>query len=110
MDKRNVRATILACAVGLMTTHALAQALGKGATVRVQASGLGADWLDGTIGVSPAGCTMIYLKKKAPGNYTAVSLAGASKLQEQRNGAWSDVAVKPLLAKEPKACREGDND
>jgi len=97
-------------AVSTLAVSASAQSLSKGASVRVQSSGLGSEWYEGTIGVSPAGCTMINLKKKAPGNYTAVSLAGANKLQELRGGGWIDVAVKPLLAKEPKDCREGDND
>ena len=89
---------------------AAAQALPKGTLVRVQVSDFGAKWNDGTIGVAPSGCTMIYLKEKALGQYTSVSLAGAGKLQQQSGGTWSDVALKPLLAKEPKACREGQND
>jgi len=87
-----------------------AQALPKGTLVRVQVSDFGAKWNDGTIGIAPSGCTMIYLKEKALGQYTSVSLAGAGKLQQQSGGTWSDVALKPLLAKEPKACREGQND
>jgi hypothetical protein len=87
-----------------------AQALPKGTAVRVQVADFGAKWNEGTIGVAPSGCTMIYLKEKALGQYTSVSLAGAGKLQQQSGGAWADVALKPLLAKEPKACREGQND
>jgi len=101
---------LFALAISTLAVSVTAQTLVKGASVRVQSSGLGSEWYEGTVSVSPAGCTMINLKKKAPGNYTAVSLAGASKLQEQRGGGWIDVAVKPLLAKEPKECREGDND
>ena len=96
--------------LALAATSAHAQALSKGALVRVQVSDFGGDWHEGTVGVSPAGCTMVYLKKKALGNYTSVSLAGVGKMQQSRDGAWSDVAVKPLLAKEPKDCRDGQND
>jgi hypothetical protein len=100
----------LAIVLALDAGAAQAQSLPKGALVRVQVSDFGRDWHEGTIGIAPNGCTMIYLKQKALGNYTSVSLAGAGKLQEQRNGTWSDVALKPLLANEPKACRDGQND
>lgn len=106
------RRAAIAIVVALALAPAVvpAQALAKGAIVRVQVSDFGRDWHEGTVGIAPNGCTMIYLKQKAPGNYTSVSLAGAGKLQEQRGGGWADVAVKPLLAKEPKACRDGQND
>ena len=87
-----------------------AQGLAKGAVVRVQVSDFGSNWHEGTVGVAPNGCTMVYLKEKALGRYTSVSLAGAGKLQEQRGGTWTDVPVKPLLAREPKPCRDGQND
>jgi len=114
MDSRHSRlsccvtASVLALIVA--TQPVAAQALPKGTAVRVQVSDFGAKWNEGTIGLAPSGCTMIYLKEKALGKYTSVSLAGAGKLQQQSSGAWSDVAVKPLLAKEPKECREGQND
>jgi hypothetical protein len=87
-----------------------AQALAKGSLVRIQVSDFGAGWHEGTIGLAPNGCTMVYLKEKALGKYTSVSLAGVGKMQEQKGGAWNDVVVKPLLAREPKPCREGQND
>jgi len=87
-----------------------AQALPKGSLVRIQVSDFGAGWHEGTIGLAPNGCTMVYLREKALGKYSSVSLAGVGKMQEQKGGAWSDVGVKPLLAKEPKPCREGQND
>ena len=93
-----------------LAAGAAAQALPKGSLVRIQVSDFGGGWHEGTIGVAPNGCTMVYLKEKALGNYTSVSLAGVGKMQEQKSGAWSDVVVKPLLAKEPKPCREGQND
>jgi hypothetical protein len=78
--------------------------------VRVKSSGLGGAWLEGKIGTSPAGCTMIHLRSKTASGYDSVSLAGADALQRANGGAWADVAVKPLRAGEPKACRDGDND
>ena len=39
-----------------------------------------------------------------------VALNGLAKLERQDNGAWVEVPVKPLLAKEPKSCREAAND
>ena len=99
-----------AIALATLAAGANAQALAKGSLVRIQVSDFGGGWHEGTIGLAPNGCTMVYLKEKALGQYTSVSLAGVGKMQEQRGGAWSDVGVKPLLSKEPKACRDGQND
>jgi hypothetical protein len=103
-------AALIVVAFALHVAPLAAQALAKGAQVRVQVPDFGADWHDGAIGVSPNGCTMVYLRKKALGNYDSVALAGVARLQQQRDGSWSDVSVKPLLGKEPKPCREGLND
>ena len=108
MGKRYTMAVVACVAALALPVHA--QTLAKGAQVRVQVSDFGKDWHEGTVGIAPNGCTMVYLKQKALGQYTSVSLAGAGKLQEQRAGAWTDVPVKALLAKEPKACRDGQND
>jgi hypothetical protein len=97
-------------ALATMSIGAGAQALAKGSLVRIQVSDFGGGWHEGTVGLAPNGCTMVYLKEKALGKYTSVSLAGVGKMQEQRGGTWSDVSVKPLLAREPKACRDGQND
>jgi hypothetical protein len=78
--------------------------------VRIRASGLGGNWLDGRIGASPAGCTMVLLNGKAPGGYTMVSLHGVAQMQLQQGSGWAEVAVKPLVAREPASCRSGDND
>jgi len=37
-------------------------------------------------------------------------LDAVKALQKRDGAAWVDVDVKPWLAKEPKACREADND
>ena len=114
MDSRRSRrwccVTASAIALAAIAGMAGAQALPKGSLVRIQVSDFGGGWHEGTIGLAPNGCTMVYLKEKALGKYTSVSLAGVGKMQEQKGGAWSDVVVKPLLAKEPKPCREGQND
>jgi hypothetical protein len=103
-------ALIAVAAFVLQVAPLRAQSLAKGAQVRVQVPDFGADWHDGAIGVSPNGCTMVYLRKKALGNYDSVALAGVARLQQQRDGVWADVPMKPLVAKEAKPCREGLND
>jgi len=103
-------AALIVVAIALHVAPLAAQALAKGAQVRVQVPDFGADWHDGAIGVSPNGCTMVYLRKKALGNYDSVALAGVVRLQKSRDSGWLDVPVKPLVAKEPKPCREGSND
>ena len=89
-----------------------AQALPEGAPVRIAASGLGnGGWLDGKITLNKgSGCTMVVFAQKQPGGYTMVALNAVSKLETKRDGGWVDVPVKPLLAKETKACREAAND
>lgn len=39
-----------------------------------------------------------------------VALNSVAKLERKESGAWVDVPVKPLLAKEKKDCREAAND
>jgi hypothetical protein len=57
-----------------------------------------------------SGCTMVTLDKKQPGGYTMVALNSVGRMERQEGGAWVDVPVKPLLAKEKKSCREAAND
>lgn len=80
-----------------------------GSEVRIRASGLGDDWLEGKVGRSANGCMMISLARKAPGGHTSVSLGGTSRLQLRERGTWRDVDAKPLHAAEPADCH-GDND
>ena len=47
---------------------------------------------------------------KQPAGYTMVALNAIGKMERQQGGAWVDVPVKPLLAKERKSCREAAND
>lgn len=89
---------------------ALAQALPKDTVVRVQNPSLGAGWLEGRTGVAPSKCTMVFLKEKAPGGYTAMGLNAVKAMQRRDGAGWADVDVKPWLAKEPKDCREAAND
>ena len=98
---------LMVAAVG---TAAFAQALPKDTVVRVQNPSLGAGWLDGKVGVAANRCTMVFLKEPAPGGYTSMALNAVKVLQKRDGAAWVDVDVKPWLAKEPKACREADND
>ncbi|HEY3177509.1 MAG TPA: hypothetical protein VGL25_01355 [Casimicrobiaceae bacterium] len=48
--------------------------------------------------------------KNQAGGYTMVALNSVAKLERKESGAWVDVPVKPLLAKEKKDCREAAND
>jgi len=94
----------------LVAATAWAQGLPKDTVVRVKNPSLGAGWLEGRIGVADNRCTMVFLKDKAPGGYTAMALNAVSALQRRDGTGWADVAVKPWLAKEPKECREAAND
>jgi len=88
-----------------------AQAVPDGTKVRILATGLGGGWLDGKVQMNKSsGCTMVLLDRKQPGGYTMVALNSVGKMERQEKGTWVEVAVKPLLAREKKACREAAND
>jgi hypothetical protein len=53
---------------------------------------------------------MVFLKDKAPGGYTSMALNAVGSMQKRDGAGWTDVEVKPWLAKEPKDCREAAND
>ena len=103
-----IRALVLAAVAGTMAV-AHAQPVPDNTRVRIVASGLGnGQWLEGRIGLNKG--TMVQFDRAQPGGYTSVALNAIAKLERQQNGAWVDVPVKPLLAREPKACREAAND
>jgi hypothetical protein len=77
------------------------------ADARAQSSYLAAGWHEGHVGKSPAGCIMFYLKQKTSSNQDALALRVVRKLEQRKGGAWTDVALKPLLATEPKQCNDG---
>lgn len=102
-------------AAGLALSLALplaAQPLPAGTPVRAIPAGVG----DGTPVTGKltlnqgSGCTMVVLDRALPGGYTMVALNSVKKLERQEKGAWVEVPLAPLLAKETKACREAAND
>jgi len=108
MNKMRLHAAMVALA---LSAPLLAQGVPDGTKVRILATGLGGGWLDGKVQMNKSsGCTMVVLDKKQPGGYTMVALNSVGKMERQEKGAWVEVAVKPLLAKEKKACREAAND
>ena len=106
--KRHAMAAMAALMLLQATAHA--QGLPKDTVVRVKNPSLGAGWLEGRVGRGDDKCTMVFLKEKAPGGYTAMALNAVSALQRRDGAGWVDVEVKPWLAKEPKECREAAND
>ena len=96
-------------AVPLITGLALiasAAGLPKGATVRIEGSGIEAGWHEDNISVTSEGCTMVTLKKPTKDGYTMIALIATARLQRQQNGSWTDVSLPELLAGEPKPCLE----
>ena len=106
-----MKAVIVALAV-IASLPAAAQSLPDNTPVRAIPSGVG----DGAFVTGKlvrnkgSGCTMVVLDRALPGGYTMVSLNAVKKIERQDKGAWVDVPVKPLLAKETKECRNADND
>lgn len=102
------KATMAALMVASM--GAAAQTLPKDTAVRVKNPALGAGWLEGKVFVAPSKCTMVLLNEKAPGGYTSMALNAVKSMQRRDGADWVDVDVRRWLAKEPKDCREADND
>lgn len=108
-----MKALIVAFALAVAASApAAAQALPENTPVRVIPSGVGdGSFVTGKLTLNKgSGCTMVVLDKKLPGGYTMVALNSVKKLERQDKGAWVDVPVKPLLAKETKECRDAAND
>lgn len=103
---------IVASSLALAALSAAAQALPDNAPVRVVPGGVGdGAWVTGKLTRDKgSGCTMVVLDKALPGGYTMVALNSVKKMEREERGAWVDVPVKPLLAKETKSCRDADND
>jgi hypothetical protein len=113
MNRRTMNyARLGAASIALALSAPLfAQSVPDGTKVRILSTGLGGGWLEGKLQMNKSsGCTMIVLDRKQPGGYTMVALNSVGKMERQEKGAWVEVAVKPLLAKEKKACREAAND
>jgi len=91
---------------------AAAQSLPDHTPVRVVPAGVGDGApVTGRIAMNKgSGCTMITLDRALPGGYTMVALNSVKKLERQDKGAWVEVPVASLLARETKACREAAND
>jgi len=106
-----MKAPIVALGLAL-AVPAFAQALPDNTPVRVIPSGVGdGSFVTGKVALNKgSGCTMVVLDRKLPGGYTMVALNAVKKMERQDKGAWVDVPVKPLLARETKSCREADND
>jgi hypothetical protein len=113
MNRRTMNDARLCAATIVLALAAplFAQGVPDGTKVRILASGLRGGWLDGKVQMNrSSGCTMVVLDKKQPGGYTMVALNAVGKMERQEKGAWVEIAVKPLLAKEKKECREAAND
>src|SRR5262245_13017378 len=106
---RVLRAALVAAQFAMCAAVA-GQGLPKDTVVRVKNPSLGEGWLDGKVGIAANKCTMVFLNQKAPGGYTSMALNAVKAMQRRDGGNWVDVDVKPWLAREPKDCREADND
>jgi hypothetical protein len=100
----NTRFASLALATGLFGTAAIAGALPKGTTVRIQGIGIESGWHAGTVALNGEGCTMVKLDKATQHGYTMVSLVGTARLERLQSGAWTEMPIKSLRAQEPKPC------
>ncbi|MET0210299.1 MAG: hypothetical protein ABW220_14740 [Burkholderiaceae bacterium] len=107
-----MRASIVALVLAAFAVHANAQGLPENTPVRVVPSGVGdGSLVTGKLTLNKgSGCTMVVLDKALPGGYTMVALNSVKRMERQEKGAWVDVPVKPLLAKETKPCRDAAND
>ncbi len=83
--------------------------LPAGTVVRVEGTGIEAGWFTGTVLVAGERCTMVKLDRATKDGYTMLALVALKRLQRQQGSQWTDVALPPLLQREPKACLEGSD-
>jgi hypothetical protein len=92
----------------VLAAAALAAAgLTKGAVVRAQLGGGDPTWHEGRITVTPDGCTMVSLDQPTKDGYKLLGLVTLLHLELKTGAKWTDVALRPLIAQEPKQCLEG---
>ncbi|HEY5800030.1 MAG TPA: hypothetical protein VIT92_07405 [Burkholderiaceae bacterium] len=101
-----ILAALTAPAFAATPAEAIAQAR-KGPLARVQSSYLAPGWHEGHVGKSPAGCAHFYLAKKGSAGEQSLALRVAGKLEQQKAGVWTAVALPPLLKAEPASCNDG---
>lgn len=87
------------------TLPARADAPPAGALVRVQAWAMEVGWHEGKVVRAPNGCTMVELLTPDAEGYSTIELGAIDWLEVRREGSWSTVSVRRLLAREPAACR-----
>jgi len=100
MNARWITATLLAALV----STAWAGGLPKGTKVRIEGTGIEAGWHQGVTTVTSEGCTMVALDKPTRDGYTMIALIATERMQRLINGAWTDVELIELRAKEPAPC------
>lgn len=91
----------------LVATSAVAAELPKGAVVRAQITGSDSSWHEGRITVTPEGCTMVSLDQPTKDGYKLIGLVALLHIERKTGSSWTDVSLRPLIAKEPKQCLEG---
>lgn len=80
------------------------------AALRVKVSGVAThDWLTGKL-VEGQGCTMVKLDRPTQEGYTSMLLVGLLQMQSYQAGQWTEVAIGPMVKKEPAPCRLGGSD
>lgn len=83
--------------------------LPAGTVVRVEGSGIETGWFTGKVLVAGERCTMVKLDTPTKDGYTMLALVALKRLQRQQGAQWTDVALPPLVQREPKACLEGSD-
>jgi hypothetical protein len=105
-----VTARLAAIAVLFLSPLVFADALPKGAVVRVEGSGIEAGWFQGKITVTSEGCTMVTLDKPTKDGYTMLALIAIKRLERQQGAGWVAESLEKLKAREPKKCLEEGSD
>ena len=95
---------IASLAAAFLTSTAFAGDLPKGTVVRIEGSGIEGGWHEGKITVLAEGCTYVALNKPTEHGYKLIALIGATRLQRQQNGGWTEMSLDTLRSHEPKPC------
>jgi hypothetical protein len=84
--------------------------LSHGANVRILATGLGPDWVPGTVGLANENCTIVLVESSmSPDGKLGVFVGAAKAVQVEFRDTdatvkWKPVAIKALVASQAQTC------
>lgn len=106
------RLLALAASVGILLSSPVSAAfpLSNDTVVRIQAGSIEGGWHRGRLQLDAQKCWMVKLDKPTRDQYTMLALIVVDRLELATDSSWTSLELQPVLAAQPKVCREYAND